>query len=110
MGREVFINAINAIQKQVERDIKISMALSEAYPNAFQANLLPSNDIITDALVKVLKKEMDDNGDWINYYLWELNCGKENHRSIVKDGDGKVIPLSNANELYDMLANDIYRS
>ena len=110
MERETFVDAINAIQKQTERDIEISKLLSKIYSNAFQGNLLPDHNIVIEALVKVLQKEMYDKGDWINYYLWELDFGRDNYRSYVRDEKNNIIPLSNANELYDLLCQCLYES
>jgi len=41
MKKQTFVKAIQAIQKQMQLDIKISKHLAKAFPNAFEANLLP---------------------------------------------------------------------
>ena len=112
MNKEIFIEAIEAIQKQVALDIEVSKHLGKAFPDAFEANLLPKNHFLQDALIHVLQVEMNDlqlceqGQSWIEYFLWELNFGEENYRLKVTD-NGKNIPMSNASELYDYLINKI---
>lgn len=110
MNKEIFIEAIEAIQKQVALDIEVSKHLGKAFPDAFDANLLPKNHFLQNALLHVLQVEMNDlqlcehEQSWIEYFLWELNFGEENYRLKVTD-NGKNIPMSNASELYDYLIN-----
>ena len=108
MNKELFIEAIEAIQKQVQLDIEVSKHLGKAFPDAFEANLLPKNHFLQNALIHVLQVEMNDlqlcehGQSWIEYFLWELNFGEENYRLKVTQ-NGKEIKMSNAAELYDFL-------
>lgn len=108
MTKELFTETIEAIHKQVQLDSQIADHLANAFPNAFQANLLPANHFLSNALINVLQHAMDDlvvyehGQSWIEYFLWELDFGKENYRLKVYQ-DKKEIPLSNPGELYDFL-------
>ena len=99
MNKEIFIEAIEAIQKQVALDIEVSKHLGKAFPDAFEANLLPKNHFLQNALIHVLQVEMNDlqscehEQSWIEYFLWELNFGEENYRLKVTD-NGKGIDVS----------------
>ena len=110
MDKQLFIEAIEAIQKQVKLDIEVSKHLGKAFPNAFEDNLLPDNHYLQNVLLKVLQIEMNDlqlcehGYSWIEYFLWELNFGEENYRLKVTQ-NGKEIKMSNAAELYDLLNN-----
>lgn len=106
MERELFVKTINAIQKQSYIDIEISKALSKAFPNAYQANLIPNNRILFNALIKVLEVEMNDNEGWIDHYIYGLDFGRDNDKFQIKDKNDKIIPLSSANELYDLLKGE----
>jgi hypothetical protein len=111
MNKELFIEAIESIQKQVQLDIEVSKHLGKAFPDAFEANLLPKNHFLQNALLHVLRVEMNDlqsrqhGQSWIEYFLWELNFGQENYRLKVTQ-NGKEIKMSNAAELYDFLKNN----
>ena len=110
MKKELFIEAIEAIKQQSELDDEVSKNLGKAFPNAFEANLLPRNHFLQNALLKVLQTEMNDlvnvecGASWIEYFCWELNFGAENYRLKVTQ-NGKEIKMSNAAELYDFLNN-----
>lgn len=110
MDKQLFTEAIEAIQKQLQLDSKVSKHLGKAFPNAFEANLLPRNHFLLNALIHVLQVEMNDlqlceyGQSWIEYFLWELNFGEENYRKKVTQ-NGKEIKMSNAAELYDFLNN-----
>lgn len=41
---------------------------------------------------------------WIEYFIWELNFGKENHKLNVTE-NGKIIKMKTAANLYDFLIN-----
>ena len=110
MDKQLFIEAIDAIQQQCEFDIEVSKNLGKAFPDAFKANLMPKNHYLQNALLKILQTEMNDLGNvecgasWIEYFCWELNFGQENYRLKVYT-HGKEVPMSNAAELYDFLNN-----
>ena len=110
MNKELFIEAIEAVQKQVKLDIEVSKHLNKAFPNAFGGNFLPRNHFLQNALIHVLQVEMNDlenvecGASWIEYFCWELNFGEENYRLKVTQ-NGKEVSMSNAAELYDFLNN-----
>jgi hypothetical protein len=110
MNKELFIESIEAIKKQLQLDIEVSKNLGKAFPCALEANLLPQNHFLQNALLHVLQVEMNDlqlcehGQSWIEYFLWELNFGEENYRLKVTD-NGKNIPMTSASELYDYLIN-----
>jgi hypothetical protein len=104
MEKELFIKSILAIKEQVEHDIKVAKKLSEAFPNAFCANLMPDNHYLQDALMENLKSAMNDQDSFIDYFCWELCFGSENYRLNVYDKNNKVIPLSTPEELWDFLS------
>lgn len=108
MTRELFVEAINALQSQYLYDIEVSQNLGKAFPDAFTANLLPNNNILSEMLIKILQIETNDlkgRDSWINYFCYELNFGEENYRLKVYDND-VIVPLSNANDLYDLLTKN----
>jgi len=107
--RETFIEAIEAIQKQLEADIETSNNLGKVFINAHTANLLPDNHILSDALIKVLQENMNDTdfdengGSWITWFCYELNFGEFSHRLKAYDKDKNVIKMDDAGDLYDFL-------
>ena len=110
MDKQLFIEAIDAIRQQCEFDIEVSKNLGKAFPEAFEANLLPKNHLLQNVLIKILQTEMNDlenvecGATWIEYFCWELNFGAENYRLKVYS-KGCEVPMSTADELYDFLNN-----
>lgn len=109
MNKELFMESIEAIRKQYEHDVETSQMLGKAFPNAFEANLLPDNQLLQNQLVKILQIEMNDldvckyGQSWIEWFCWECDFGKKSNQLKAYDKNGKVIPLANAGELYDFL-------
>lgn len=105
MERELFIDAIEAIEQQISYDIEVSNKLGEAFPNAFPANLLPDNHFICNALIKVLQEEMNDKLRFIEWFCFETDFGKKSYRLQAFDEFKKLIKINNAGDLYDFLNN-----
>lgn len=59
--------------------------------------------------LKLLHKifEKADKDDWIDYFVYELNFGKNYEDGCVKDKNGSHIAMSNAEELYDFLLKEV---
>lgn len=94
--------------KDFEKYIKIIEEYSES--DSKLGDILKSESFITysmnaiDVITKLLEYVMNDtNNKWIEYWLWELDFGKENYRMEV-ELDGVVIPLTTIRDLYNMLA------
>jgi hypothetical protein len=105
MTKELFIKSIEAIKKQRDIDIEVAKHLGAAFPNAFEANLLPNNESLQNMLIEILQVEMNDIGTfWIEHFCWELDFGAKNDHLKVYANDREV-PMSNAAELYDFLIN-----
>ena len=102
MDKSLFVESIEAIKQQYLIDIKVAEHLCKAFPDAFSATLLPNNNILNAAILKILKTEMNDVHDWIEYFIWELDFGKENNRLKVFVGQDRV-SLSTPEELYYFL-------
>ena len=51
MKKESFVDAIKAIENQIKKDAEVAGHLSKAFPNAFEANLLPVNSILYDTII-----------------------------------------------------------
>ena len=111
MKKETFIQAIEAIENQIRYDIEFSKKLGEAFPNAHTANLLPDNHFVSNALMKVLQDEMNDNEvckcgqSWIEWFCFETDFGKESYRLQAFDENKQPIKMDNAGDLYDFLNN-----
>jgi len=111
MKRETFIEAIEAVAKQIGEDIKVSKSIGAAFPNAHTANLMPDNHLLGNVLMKILQEEMNDTElcehgtSWIEWFCLDTDFGNESWRLKAYNKDKSVIPMGNAGELYDYLNN-----
>lgn len=110
MTRELFIESIEALKKQYEYDVEVSKNLSKVFPNAYDANLLPDNHFVNNALMKVLQVDNNDlelckyGQSWIEYFCFELNFGKDYKVGMITDKE-KNIDFSNSGKVWDYLNN-----
>lgn len=110
MTRELFIESIEALKKQYEYDIEISKNLTKVFPYAFEANLLPENHFINNALIKVLQVENNDlelckyGISWIEYFCFELDFGTKYKSGMIID-KGENIDFSDSGKVWDYLNN-----
>ncbi len=56
-----------------------------------------------DVVVKLLSKLMEDSGEWIEYFIYELDYGSKYIEGCITKENGEIIKLSNSEELYDLL-------
>lgn len=100
ISKQTFIECINNIKKQYERDSIFSDAVNNYFDQDLD-NSLPRNYIL-DSLVKILQQHFNDENahSWIEYYLWELEFG-------TKDGNVKIenkpFELKTPEQLYNLL-------
>ena len=102
MNKELFIDTINSIQKQIEIDRKNSSILQEVFPDD-SIYCGYNNSELFNALNKILKESMKDVYDWIDYFMYELDFGEKYYDGCVLDKDKSIIDLSTAENLYEFL-------
>jgi len=56
-------------------------------------------------ILKTLRLAMRDKGEWIDYWVYELDCGKDAKAGTVKSKSGKSIPIKSISDLYSILTN-----
>lgn len=103
MNKQTFVECIDAIEAQYKYDAECAEAIGKVFTEPHSYMLQYDNHKIVNALVLALSESMDDDENWIEYYLWELDFGKRNADLKAYDAQGAEIPLSNAGELYDLL-------
>lgn len=106
INKKLFIETINTLEKQFKKDHLFSEHMGMAFPNAFEANLLPDNNIIISQIIKLLEDLTNDNDEWIQYFIWELDFGKEYKDGCVNYKDGTNIDLSSSEKLWEFLKNE----
>ena len=60
---------------------------------------------IGDVTVDLLQNTMRDKNDWIPYWMYELNFGRD-YRPGCVTRDGSEIPLQTFDDVYDLLVSE----
>ena len=102
MTKEVFVETINFMKTRFDNEIVINNYLTAEFGDAI---FYPYSNYEVQ-MVKVLEDIFHDTGEWISYYIYELDFGRKWEPGCVTE-DGKDIPLSTPEELYDMLAYNL---
>lgn len=103
MNKKLFIESLNNLEKQYNVDVEFSKTMGKAFPNAFEANLLPNNHLLVDTVIKLLGDGLDDHIDWIGYYCFELDFGKNFEIGMISDD----VDISTPEKLWDFLYNNL---
>lgn len=137
MSKEVFVGIINAIQDQRKREEKFCDAISQAFVDAGDlaefhqpSNFTPPTNVFIDSILEYLAKAFvseyqsyESSIDLINYFMYELDTmgyvfmepidpSKNNFEvapvpAYYNSSNGKKVPLSTPEELYDALVYEM---
>lgn len=100
---EQFSDCIETIQNEMEREDKINDVLSDEF--ALERTML-YNPLLAE-YIKLLRSVFDDENDWIDYYVYDLDFGKDYHDGDVQDENGQNIPLLTVEDLYNLLIENM---
>lgn len=103
MNKELFVYVINKMYELYQEQEKFNDVL-KILDNDFGGCLIHNKTI--SLLEEILKKLVNDKYDYIGYYLWELDFGKEYKDGVITEDDGSIIKLSNPEELYDLIISE----
>ena len=102
LTKKEFTDAMTAIVEQNAEDDRISKALSSICPDSC---FFYDTKHATKGLLNLLKSTMKDTYEWIEYWLYELECGAK-YRTDSVTQDGKPIKLKTIADLYALLKKE----
>jgi hypothetical protein len=111
MDKNTFVKTIKALHLQYKSDLAFAENMGKCFPSAFEANLIPNNDLLSQQLIEILEHAMFEHEfhdpenpqpSWIEYYCHELEFGEKFYPGCVKDQED-VIDISTPEKLYDFL-------
>ena len=106
MKKKLFVETLEKLETQQNKDYKFAEILGQAFPNAFEANLLPDNDMIISQIIKLLEVDMEDENKWIDYFVYELDFGKNYKVGMITNEDKSEIDLSSSTMLWKFLKSE----
>ena len=99
--KELFFDSMEVIRLAMEKNDSDNNHLAEVFNSSyvFLENVYP----LQDQLVQLLSVIMEDNNDWIRYFVYENDFGKNGLE--VTENDGKtVVPMATVNDLWRFLS------
>lgn len=99
INREDFKKYMEEVIRLTGLEDRVSDVLQEFNNDFNRLFFSPYQTLIS----KILKDAMDDGFGWIDYWVYDLNYGKESKILVVKDGNGEIVPLKTIDDLYDLL-------
>ena len=102
IGKENFIKYINFIKKMNDSENRIHDVLSEEITD-FRGGFLYCK--YEGMFVNLLREVMNDENDWIDYFLYDLDFGRTWKEGAITDVDGTDIALSTPEDLWNLLTN-----
>lgn len=92
------------------KDVVLTMELcDDLYHLADKYNKLHSGGYefsfpsLADNIIKLLAIMTGDEQEWIYYWVYDLNCGKDSDKYRVTDKNGNIIPLTSIQNLWNLL-------
>jgi hypothetical protein len=98
LAKELFIETMEALEKQALHDEKCVGAMEVV----FDGYCGYDNHWVTNQLIKLAQVAMGDKDSWIEYWIYELDFGKNYKEGCVMD-KGEFVPLETSEDLYNML-------
>lgn len=104
ISKELFIETINFMRERSDAVDK----LNQAFSTEFECSMFYPYFRYEEMLVKVLEAAMHDEGDWIRYFLYEGNYGRDLKPDSVSEADGTPIDITTPEKLYDFLTKEYF--
>ena len=102
--KDDFVRSINSILEQAERDEEINNALDVICGNNYSSCVAETSTIVTTALIELLGNLINDEDDYISWWLYE------DVDKIITDAFGNKIEIDTPEKLYDFLINNYKQS
>ena len=102
LNKKSFIEYINFIKKMQDSEMRIYHFLSEEITD-FSGFIYSKYE---SKFVDLLAEAMGDKGEWIAYFIYELNFGENWKEGTVTEKDGTDIRLQTPEDLYIFLTEN----
>lgn len=100
MTKEDFCKEIEYIKSLLKQGDNFSDAFELLLEDTYVTNIFGG---VADHLVALLSQLCCDKGEWISYYIWELDFGEKYTEESVTEADGTPIPLKTPEDLWNLL-------
>lgn len=109
LTKEQFVECVDRIKKTRDKDDMLSEAIEKACNNDCYVIGLYGTEYSTmvDLLSYAMGLEVGTySGNMLEYFIYDLNFGKEYKEGCVTEIDGSPIDISTTEKLYDYIASE----
>lgn len=100
--KESFINIIDLVLQTSETQDKFEESIAQWF-ETYVYGFKPITDL-TDNLIDILQKEMNDKYDTISWWIYDApKAGKEKDNCTITLENGEMFPIYNPDDLYEYL-------
>jgi len=111
LTESTFVKILEAHEKQWNLDRENSKLLENTlntlFTNGTNYIIGYNNKAIQDGIIEFLESLFQDTGGWIEYFVYELDYGKDYTPKSVFDETGKPIDLSTSAKLFNFLIDEL---
>lgn len=101
--KETFTKYMNEIIKQYDAIDELYDDFTHLFGN-FDGMV---SDVMTVSLpIKILAEAMNDTDEWIDYFVYECDCGRTGRMRVQNDSN-EYIPFETVEDLWNVLTTDI---
>lgn len=101
IAKEKFINCINRIIKQYDAIKELYNDFTRLFGN-FEGDGTVSEVVSVDLPIKILTEAMDDKDEWIEYFIYECDCGR-GKKEVKWWDEEKTELIETPEQLYDII-------
>ena len=99
MNKETFIKLMTELVSIKKAEDNLNKAIKKFEPDFSRLSFGRYETLVVDSL----KFGMNDENDWISYWIYDCDMGKRDMK--VTDKGGQKIPIKTLSNLYDLINN-----
>lgn len=101
LSKKLFTEILTEIHKERILADRLNNIYHHELKNDFIDGAAFSNPILTDLILRLLDAQFGEDCDWVQYWVYELDCGNNAKNMYVEDPDGNIIILETIDQLWD---------
>lgn len=101
LSKEIFVQIIEDVKKKCDYQYE----LNDFYKSHGADGYIFQPDC-SESVLLLLENIFDDKDNWISYFCFELDFGRNWKEGMVTSKHGDDIPLSTPEELYELLTDN----
>lgn len=103
MTQQQFTKLMERFKKLYQEVERVSDVINESSASDVYHPLPFGFGYLSDIWLDTIKEAMNDEGNLISYWIYELDFGRKAKKGTVEDGNGKNLPIKTISDLYNII-------